>query len=160
MHKESLRKKLLTIKKFFTILLLIGIICNMERNTKQREIIKQAIDELYGCHPSAEAVYEKVHSIAPQISAATVYRNLAAMSEAGIIRRLHGSCRKAFYDQNTANHPHFICNKCGKVFDIPCAIAEDFVNKAIRLFKCSISSCEITAHGICEKCNYKEIKEK
>ena len=75
----------------------------------------QATDE----HPSAEMVYMGVKKDCPDISLATVYRNLALFRNQGLIQSVgtvHGNER---FDGNTKPHVHFICTECGSVLDLP-----------------------------------------
>lgn len=42
------------------------------------------------CHPTADFVYEQMRKELPNISLATVYRNLNQLAEAGLIRKVEG----------------------------------------------------------------------
>ncbi|MCR4819811.1 MAG: transcriptional repressor [Elusimicrobiales bacterium] len=123
------------------------------RQTRQKAIIRGVLKELYGCHPTAEKVFELARTKDSTISMSTVYRNLSEMAEAGIIDKLHGIGRKAFYDQNTMPHSHFICEKCGNIYDIPYEMAKEFSAKAAESLKCRITSFEFTAKGLCADCD-------
>ena len=56
------------------------------RSTKQREIVYDALMQLY--HPTAEEVYEYLRGAYPTIGRATVFRNLAVLAEEGRIVKL------------------------------------------------------------------------
>ena len=57
----------------------------------------------------------------PSLTQSSVYRNLAMMEEAGVVRRLVHNIDHAHYElaeDLTAHHHHLICRSCGKITDI------------------------------------------
>lgn len=86
------------------------------RLTKQRKIIYDAVDELK--HPSAVETYEYVKTLAPNIGKATVFRNLTVLYGDGYIKKLSFPNEPSRYEILRAPHDHFVCEKCGKIFDI------------------------------------------
>ena len=89
-----------------------------ERNTMQKEIILHTLRDMGG-HPSAAAVYDRVHQHHPTISRSTVYRVLAWMAGEGRILRLELGGGESRYDGETSPHGHARCRRCGAVEDIP-----------------------------------------
>lgn len=86
------------------------------RYSKQREQILMALKR--SCdHPTADMLYARLRGENPNISLATVYRNLNMMADAGEIRRILFDDAKARYDANPAPHEHMQCLHCRKVFD-------------------------------------------
>lgn len=86
------------------------------RYSKQREQILMALKR--SCdHPTADMLYARLRDENPNISLATVYRNLNMMADAGEIRRILFDDAKARYDANPAPHEHMQCLHCRKVFD-------------------------------------------
>lgn len=57
----------------------------MQRNTLQRKRVMDVLTSLEGEHPSAERVYERVHTLFPTVSKATVYRILKDEAAHGTI---------------------------------------------------------------------------
>lgn len=88
----------------------------IRRNTRQRQIILDAVQSRCD-HPSAEQIYNQVHAIDPKISLGTVYRNLDILTKEGLISNIKLANADRF-DLRADNHNHFVCEKCGKVFDI------------------------------------------
>ena len=86
------------------------------RNTKQRQIILDAVQSRCD-HPTAEQIYNQVYAVDPRISKATVYRNLNLLAEEGKITVVNLPPADRF-DLTTKKHCHFVCKKCGRVFDI------------------------------------------
>lgn len=89
-----------------------------DRNTMQKEIILQTLRDMGG-HPSAAAVYDRVHRDHPTISRSTVYRVLSRMAGEGKILRLELGGSDSRYDGETAPHDHARCRLCGAVADVP-----------------------------------------
>ena len=70
-------------------------------------------------HPSAEMVYEMLQKEHPDISLATVYRNLARFRSEGRVQVIGCVDGEDRYDYTTEPHGHFICRTCGAVIDLP-----------------------------------------
>lgn len=87
------------------------------RNSKQRAIILEVLKSTK-THPTADWIYEKVRKRIPNISLGTVYRNLSVLKEMGKIMELNCGEKCSRYDGNPENHYHFVCLKCGRVFDV------------------------------------------
>ena len=86
--------------------------------SKQRETILKVLRENMN-HPTADRLYELVRRELPDISLATVYRNLNRLAAAGTIRSIRDLDGSVHFDHNVEKHYHFICTKCNKVYDVP-----------------------------------------
>ena len=89
----------------------------MSRYSRQREEIRECLCSRTD-HPTAEMIYQSLKERDPKLSLATVYRNLALLSEQGEILRLSCGDEKLHYDGNTAPHGHFFCRACGRITDL------------------------------------------
>ncbi|HIQ88569.1 TPA: transcriptional repressor [Candidatus Galligastranaerophilus faecipullorum] len=107
-------------------------------------------------HPSAEYIYDILRQANSNISLATVYRNLNKMAQIGRIKKINGLEDRAHFDHNTFEHYHFICRKCGRIYDIPCDIAPDIIKKAQEETGFKIESHDIVFNGICRECSENE----
>lgn len=69
-------------------------------------------------HPGADQIFAHVRQDHPRISLATVYRNLDALANQGLIRRrdIGGNSR---YDANTTKHLHLHDMQTDQLKDIP-----------------------------------------
>ena len=110
------------------------------RHSHQREMI---YEYLYASkeHPSAEMIYEDLKKIEPTLSLGTVYRNLKLLEELGKIKKVTSVNNIERYDCCCEDHVHFICDKCGRVLDLP-----DF-NKEI-IINCNFTSGEVEVTGV------------
>lgn len=63
-------------------------------------------------HPTADEVYEAVSSTYPNISCATVYRNLKQFSETGVVSKIEISGGADYFDEDPPDHYHIRCIQC------------------------------------------------
>lgn len=119
---------------------------DFERTTCQKKIISEYLKSVK-THPSAERIFKEVKKKLPQISLATVYRNLKTLKEKGEIQEILTETGR--WDGDISKHSHFICQKCGKIFDV-------FENigclnfKKIKVGK--IKNYQIYFYGDCKSC--------
>ena len=105
-------------------------------------------------HPSADGVYERGKQEIPDISLATVYRNLNLFKEQGLIQSLGTVNGVERFDGNTAPHVHYICTGCGRVVDLPgLSVPEDLNYAAEAESGGRGAACQLTFTGICGKCS-------
>ena len=88
-----------------------------KRNTIQRSLVFEAVNKLR-CHATADEIYEAIVTEHPNISRATVYRNLNSLSEMGDIRKIEIPGGADRFDHMCHDHCHVKCEKCGRVFDV------------------------------------------
>ena len=119
--------------------------------SKQRELILQALKD-NPVHPTADCLYSCLKDANPELSLATVYRNLNLLADNGIINRVSGLDGSAHFDHNTHKHYHFICSKCNKVYDVPYDIAPDLEAKTTAATGLKTESADVVLHGICPDC--------
>ena len=104
-------------------------------------------------HPSAEWVFEHVRQEVPDISLATVYRNLSLFKEQGLITSLGTVKGVERFDGNTEPHVHFICTQCGGVQDLPEISVPEELNSAVaRSSGGRVDNCQLSFTGICGNC--------
>lgn len=127
----------------------------MEAATKQfrkRNAILACLRETKE-HPSAEMVHEMLQADHPDISLATVYRNLARFKNQGIITSLGTVNGVERFDANTAPHVHFICTGCEAILDLPeVEVPRSLGCAAGARQGFQVQSCQLTFTGVCAKC--------
>jgi Fur family peroxide stress response transcriptional regulator len=68
-------------------------------------------------HPTAEAIYDSLKVVYPELSLATVYKTLDSFSRKGLIRKIKGSDNSTHFDADLSIHTHLICNKTNSILD-------------------------------------------
>jgi Fur family peroxide stress response transcriptional regulator len=130
----------------------------MEANTKQfrkRNAILSCIQET-DCHPSAETVHAMLQKEHPDISLATVYRNLALFKRQGLITSLGTVNGVERFDANTHPHVHFICNGCDAVTDLmQIHVPEELNQQVNKATGGEVTMCHLTFNGYCRDCQTK-----
>ena len=104
-------------------------------------------------HPSAEAVHQLLQKEHPDISLATVYRNLALFKQQGEIMSVCTVKGVERFDANTNPHVHFICEECDAVSDLHEIQIPASLNQEVS--DCSgnqMHSCQLTISGLCSSC--------
>jgi Fur family ferric uptake transcriptional regulator len=90
----------------------------MERSTRQRTAIAQALAAVGQPMLPQELLIEAQKSV-PSLSLATVYRNLKALVEDGVVDMVSLPGEATRYESHRHHHHHhFHCKSCQKVFDI------------------------------------------
>ena len=126
----------------------------MEKTTKQfkkRNAILTCLQHT-SSHPSAEMVHEMLHEEHPDISLATVYRNLNLFKEQGLISSVcsvHGTER---FDAETTPHVHFVCDCCDRVLDLEQITIPEALTHQVDDTGCRVSGCSLTFTGLCREC--------
>ena len=127
----------------------------MERTSKhfrKRDAILSCVRSTH-THPSAEWVYEHVKAEMPDISLATVYRNLSLFKDQGLIQSLGTVKGVERFDGNTQPHVHFVCTGCGCIVDLPGIAVPEELNTAVsRESGGRVDSCQLTFTGLCGEC--------
>lgn len=120
-----------------------------QRNTRQKSSIYTELCSRCD-HPTAQELFEDLKQKDPNISIATVYRNLKALAEKGTVLRIQSDDADHF-DANTEPHNHFTCRKCGRITDI--AVSDEYeFNKLPVDFDGEIESYALMFYGVCAKC--------
>lgn len=90
---------------------------NTKRMTRQRQVVLEELRRVCN-HPTADELFHQVRRRLPQISLATVYRNLDVLAREGSVRRLDAGSGPARYDGDLAPHYHVRCEACGHLEDM------------------------------------------
>lgn len=122
----------------------------IERQTAQKIIILNYLRSVK-THPSAEVIYKEVKKKLPSISQATVYRVLNNFEKKGEILAI-STKDNVHFDGDISDHAHFICENCGKVYDVinECAGCRILNKKKVKVG--NISKYQIKFYGKCTKC--------
>lgn len=122
---------------------------SMKNYSRQRETILQVLRST-DTHPTASAVYNEVRKVIPNISLGTVYRNLAALSDEGVILSMSVGDGYEHFDGNSAPHAHLHCKRCGKIYDAP--LKQDILFETAKENGFLSETTVYIVYGVCSKC--------
>lgn len=127
------------------------------RNTKQKEIILEAIKETK-IHPTSQQLISLVNKKDESIGQATIYRNIKKLKEEKQIIELETENGHHF-DYNRKNHYHIYCKNCKKIIDIFKLESLKKVEKELKENNIDIDIENILFTGICEYCKGEKNEE-
>lgn len=123
-----------------------------EKQFKKRNAILACLRQTHE-HPSAEMVYGMLQEEYPDISLATVYRNLSRFKSQGVINSLGTVNGVERFDADTHPHVHFICTGCDRVMDLPDLEPPISLSREAQARTgCRVDGCQLTFTGLCEHC--------
>ena len=121
------------------------------RVTRPRVAVLAAVHD----HPHADthSIIGAVREHLGEVSSQAVYDVLGALTNAGLVRRIHPPGSVARYESRVGdNHHHVVCRSCGAIADVDCAVGpapcltpsddHDFV----------IDEAEVVYSGLCSAC--------
>ena len=124
--------------------------------SRQREAVIECLRNRHD-HPTADALFQTLREEDPKISLGTVSRNLGLLVELGEIRKISTGDGCERYDYITEDHYHFICNHCGRIFDLDTKQMEGIHKSVVNENIATIDSHELTFYGICKECYKKGV---
>jgi Fur family peroxide stress response transcriptional regulator len=123
----------------------------MRRKTRQRMAILEVLKGVR-THPSADWIYDEVRRKLPHISKGTIYRNLNVLEDEGVIIKLNVDGMVGRYEIRQDNHYHFICEKCGRIFDLNEPIETELNVKFAKKTGFEITHHQLEFRGLCKDC--------
>jgi Fur family ferric uptake transcriptional regulator len=122
------------------------------RATGARVAVLQAVGELGG-HPDTDAIARRVRDRAGTVSTQAVYDGLAAMTRAGLLRRIEPAGSPARYETRVGdNHHHVVCRACGATQDIDCVVGATPCLEPSDAGGFLVDEAEVTFWGVCPAC--------
>jgi Fur family ferric uptake transcriptional regulator len=113
-------------------------------------------------HPHAETntIIELVRRRHADVSHQAVYDVLAALTSAGLVRRIQPLGSVARYEARVGdNHHHVVCRRCGAVADVDCAVGETPCLDPLVDHGYLIDEAEVIYWGVCPACRQPERSE-
>ena len=118
--------------------------------TKYSKQLLELINQSDG-HMTAEQLFLELKKSEPKVVQATVYNNLNALYQKGMVRKLSLAGSPDRYDK-IHRHDHLICKKCGALSDIAiCDITENLEKQIGE----EIISYDLNIFYLCPKCREK-----
>ena len=126
---------------------------NQARVTQARRIVLTQVFSRHD-HFCADDLASELSSGLNHVSRGTVYRTLALMEEAGLVRVIRDTDVHAHYE-HTFNHPsheHMICDQCGEFIEFSDENLALLIASASRRHDFQERTHRIVVFGTCEKC--------
>jgi Fur family transcriptional regulator, stress-responsive regulator len=124
------------------------------RITRPRIAVLAAVYE----HPHADthSLIGLVRDELGEVSQQAVYDVLNALTDAGLVRRLHPPGSVARYESRVGdNHHHVVCRSCGSIADVECAVGSAPCLTAADDHGFVIDEAEVIYRGLCPECSGK-----
>lgn len=108
-------------------------------------------------HPTADEIFQDLHTEYPTMSRTTVYNSLRVLTEGGLLKELDLESGNRRYDfARQPRHGHLRCRCCGRIFDM--SLPGDLRLPSPQGFH--IDSIDIFFRGLCPDCKEKESDNK
>jgi Fur family transcriptional regulator, ferric uptake regulator len=105
-------------------------------------------------HFDADQLIDDMKRAGFAVSRATVYRTLAKLVDAGLLRRLELGPRMFYeHDYGYPAHEHMYCENCGKVFEFQNPSLEKLIRDVCQGHNFQTSGHTFIIRGICNQCN-------
>ncbi|MGE5819741.1 MAG: Fur family transcriptional regulator [Deltaproteobacteria bacterium] len=121
------------------------------RNTKQLEVVWEAVKG-DSSHPTADQIYARVRERFPNVSLGTVYRNLQKLVADEKLQVLMIG-RAQHFDPLVKRHQHFICEKCGRGFDVLLDTGDEIKPAKLPHAGFKVTSHQLAFYGACKHCS-------
>lgn len=148
---STLRRPVLPLDKFQEYLRTKG-----KRLTRERTIV---VEQVFSDHEHFDSD-QLVARLSGQrekrrVSRSTVYRTLAEMVDAGLLRKVARPHDREVYehDYGYPEHDHFICGKCGELIEFRNQSISQILDEVAADNGFRISGHRLEVYGTCAKCN-------
>jgi Fe2+ or Zn2+ uptake regulation protein len=123
------------------------------RLTPQRRTILEVLDGSE-THLDAEGVYQEAKARDPNISLATVYRTLAALTQLGLIQQRHltPDGQRGYYEIADRQHYHFTCLRCGRVIEFDTPLISQIQQELADEMGVRVNRARLYLEGFCAVC--------
>ena len=120
--------------------------------TVKRAAVLQVLQDSQG-HLQPDEIFRRVKEKYPGMVLATVYNNLHALCEAGLIRRVRTADGADYYDKTPTPHEHAVCTHCGSMMDLQLGNLTAAFSKKTEL---PILSYDLIVHTVCPNCLHRK----
>ena len=123
----------------------------MQKHSKQRDALIELLKNTKE-HPSADALYTQLRKEFPNVSLATVYRNLKLLLEMQEIIKVDVGDEMDHYDACPENHSHFVCEQCHSILDVAHPPLPEIDARISKQEKLQIKGHSLVFYGLCPNC--------
>jgi Fur family ferric uptake transcriptional regulator len=122
------------------------------RLTRERAMI---VEEVYAHHEHFDSDQLVARVADRRVSRSTVYRTLALLEEAGMLRKVARPNDREVYehDYGYPQHDHFICSKCGELIEFRNQAISDILEELAARHGFRMTGHRLEVYGVCDKCS-------
>lgn len=121
------------------------------RATDPRVGVYRALTELGG-HRSADEIATHLLRSGRAFARASVYNGLETLAHVGMILRTEAGPAAALYEVSTQWHHHFVCRRCHRVIDVPCATGRPPCLTPDPALGLAVDQAQVIFRGYCWEC--------
>ena len=124
-----------------------------QRITRQLEAVLSAVRGMTDFQSAAD-IFTKLLLNGTPVGLATVYSNLAALAEDGVLDTVKSADGTTLYREceSSEHHHHLVCRSCGKTEEFHLKGLEETLNEMGREMGFSALSHTVELTGLCSKC--------
>jgi Fur family peroxide stress response transcriptional regulator len=102
-------------------------------------------------HLNIDMLYQEVKETYPNVSLATVYKNLAIMTENGLLEEVKIPEKKSVFEIKKEPHLHLHCTRCGKIEDLGID-TDGLIKEAEKTSGYDVETVDMVLRGVCPEC--------
>jgi Fur family ferric uptake transcriptional regulator len=119
---------------------------------QQRELLAHIFAK--HSHFDADQLIDELKKAEKAVSRATIYRTLAKLVDAGLLRRIELGDRTVYdHDYGYPAHDHLVCERCNSMTEFQSAELERLLEHVAALHRFRVAGHTLVVRGICEVCN-------
>jgi Fe2+ or Zn2+ uptake regulation protein len=122
------------------------------RTTDARRVTIEVLLEARRTHLSSEDIIERVKRKRPHVADSTIYRQLAALEDLGVVEHVHLGHGPSTYHLTAEAHQHLVCTRCGKVIDVPDHEFAELADHLESTYRFRIGPRHFAILGECRHC--------
>lgn len=123
---------------------------NIKPSVQRIAIMQYLVETEHRAHPTIDEIYTALSPSMPTLSKTTVYNTLKLLSEQGAVQTLTIDEHNACYDIDIIPHAHFLCKRCGKIYDLAYGQMQEAM--AERMEGHEVHEMHCYYKGICKHC--------
>jgi Fur family ferric uptake transcriptional regulator len=122
------------------------------RVTRPRIAVLEILGESRS-HLDVDEITARARQRLDSVSVQAVYDVLAALTRAGLARRIAPAGGPARFEARAGdNHHHLVCRECGTIVDVDCATGEPPCLEPVDAAGFAVDEAEVTYWGLCADC--------
>lgn len=119
---------------------------------QQRDLVRHVFAQHN--HFDADSLMDELRKARLRVSRATVYRTLAKLVDAGLLRQLVFGPRTFYeHDYGYPQHEHLVCERCGRIIEFQSPVLEAVIRDACAARQFQSVGHTLIVRGTCVECN-------